>query len=117
MSSPGLQLQPETLLRHLLEGTASQIGHEFFKALVRSAALALDVDGVWLTEYIPERRVLCSLAFWMNGDFIEHFEYPIDGTPCQVVIDEKRLVHYSERVVEFFPNDPDLVAFNAMSYL
>ncbi|HET9803659.1 MAG TPA: sigma 54-interacting transcriptional regulator [Candidatus Acidoferrum sp.] len=117
MSSPGLQLQPETLIRHLLEGTASQTGHEFFKALVHSAAQALDVDGVWLTEYVPERRVLRSLAFWMNGEFIEHFEYAIDGTPCEVVIEEKRLVHFPDRVVELFPNDPDLVAFNAMSYL
>ncbi len=30
----------EALIHHLLEGTASQTGHEFFHALVRSAAMA-----------------------------------------------------------------------------
>src|SRR5262252_9856832 len=103
MSSPGLQLQPEPLIRHLLEGTASQTGHEFFRALVRSTAMALDVAGAWITEYVPERRVLRSVALWMNGGYIDHFEYNIDGTPCEVVIEGARLVHYPERVIEQFP--------------
>jgi hypothetical protein len=44
--------KPEDLLRHLLEGTSSQIGEEFFRALVRSTALAMDVADVWITEYL-----------------------------------------------------------------
>jgi PAS domain S-box-containing protein len=106
----------EDLLQHLLEGTASETGHEFLQALVRSVALAMDVAGVWVTEYLPERKVMRSLAFWMNGEYIHNFEYKIDGTPCEVVIEENRLVHYPERIIELFPDDPDLVAFNAVSY-
>jgi PAS domain S-box-containing protein len=117
MSGPGLQLQSETLIRHLLEGTASETGHEFFRALARSTALALDVAGAWITEYVPEKRVLRSVALWINGGYIDHFEYNIEGTPCEVVIEGGRLVHYPERVIERFPNDPDLVKFNAVSYL
>jgi PAS domain S-box-containing protein len=117
MTSPVVQIRSETLLHHLLEGTASKTGHEFFKALVRSAALALNVTGVWITEYLPERRVLRSIAFWLNGEYIEDYEYKIDGTPCGIVIDEARLVYYPERIVDLFPEDPDLVALNAVSYL
>jgi len=117
MSSTGLQTQPETLIRHLLEGTSSQTGEEFFQALVRAAAQALDVAGVWVTEYLPDRRVLRSLSFWMNGDFIKDFEYKIDGTPCEVVVEEARVVHYPERIIELFPHDPDLVALNAVSFV
>src|SRR5262249_12671641 len=106
----------EELIQYLLEGTASETGHEFFHALVRSAALAMDVAGVWVTEYLPERKVLRSLAFWMNGNFIQEYEYNVEGTPCGVVIEEGRLVHYPERIIELFPNDPDLAAFNAVSY-
>jgi len=106
----------QDLIRHLLEGTASKTGQEFLQALVRSVALAMDVAGVWVTEYLPERKVMRSLAFWMNGEYIQDFEYNIEGTPCEVVIEEVRLVHYPERIIELFPNDPDLVAFNAVSY-
>src|SRR5438270_483814 len=106
----------QDLIRHLLEGTASETGQEFLQALVRSVALAMDVTGVWITEYLPERKVMRSLAFWMNGEYIQNYEYNIEGTPCEVVIDEVRLVHYPERIIELFPDDPDLVALNAVSY-
>ena len=111
-----VQSRPEALIRYLLEGTSSHTGQEFLRALVRSVALAMDVAGVWVTEYLPERNVLRSLAFWMNGQYIPEYEYNIAGTPCEVVVEEARLVHYPDRVIELFPNDADLTTFNAVSY-
>jgi len=111
-----VQSRPEAIIRFLLEGTSAQTGQEFFRALVHSVALAMDVAGVWVTEYLPERKVLRSLAFWMNGQYIDNYEYKIEGTPCEVVVEEARLVHYPDRIIELFPNDPDLAAFNAVSY-
>src|SRR6476661_10847240 len=104
MSSTAVQTRSESLIRYLLEGTSSQTGHEFLKALVRSAAMAMNVAGVWVTEYLPERKVLRSLAFWMNGQYIDDYEYKIEGTPCEVVVEEARLVHYPDRIIELFPN-------------
>src|SRR5215813_7793245 len=109
-------VRPETLIRHLLEGTSSATGREFFHALVRSAAKALDVAGVWITEYFPRRKVLRSVAFWLNDHFVEDYEYQIRGTPCEQVIENACLVHYPDRVIELFPDDPDLHALNAVSY-
>ena len=108
---------PEALIRHLLEGTSSETGKNFLRALVRSAAMAMDVAGVWVTEYLPERKVLRSIAFWMNGRYVEDYEYNIRGTPCEQVIDTGCLVHYPERVMELFPDDPDLVTLGAVSYV
>jgi formate hydrogenlyase transcriptional activator len=115
-NATSVHVRPEELIRHLLEGTSSQTGHEFLNALVRSVALAMDVAGVWVTEYLPERRMLRALAFWMNGDFVQDFEYYIDGTPCELVVEQRRLVHIPERVIDLFPDDPDLVKLNAVSY-
>src|SRR5262249_13236071 len=106
----------ETLLRHLLEGTSSETGHGFLRALVRSAARAMDVAGVWVTEYLPERQVLRSLAFWMNDHYVEDYVYPLRGTPCEQVIEKACLIHYPDRVIELFPDDADLVKLNAVSY-
>ena len=116
MQSVAAQSRAEQLIRHLLEGTASETGQDFLRALVRSAAQAMDVAGVWVTEYLAERRVLRSRAFWLNGGFVEHFEYKIAGTPCERVVEEKRLVHIPERIIELFPDDADLVTLNAVSY-
>jgi hypothetical protein len=49
----------------------------------------------------------------MNGQYIEDYEYNIEGTPCEVVVEERRLVHYPNRIIELFPNDPDLTALRS----
>jgi len=112
-----VQAQSENLIHHLLEGTSSKIGEEFFQALVHAAAQALGVAGVWVTEYLPDERVLRSLSFWLNGDYIKHFEYKITGTPCEVVVTQARIVHYPERIIDLFPDDSDLVKLNAVSFV
>jgi PAS domain S-box-containing protein len=116
MSITTLRNKPEELIRYLLEGTSSKTGQEFFQALVRSAAMAMNVAGVWVTEYLPERKVLRSMAFWMNDHYIDHFEYCVVGTPCELVIDRGCLIHFPEGVIDLFPEDADLPKLNAVSY-
>ncbi len=95
----------------------STTGVEFFRALVKNLCLALDTAGAWITELVPERQRLRSLAFWVNGEYVEHYEYDIAGTPCQPVIEEQSLAHFPDRIIELFPADPDLPGLNAVSYM
>ena len=95
----------------------SETGSEFFRALARNLSEALQTCGAWITEYLPETRRLRALAFWLNGGFLEHYEHAIDGTPCQPVIETKSRAHFPERLLEFFPNEPDLTALGAVSYM
>ena len=80
-------------------------------------AKALNTHAAWVTEYIPESRRLRAHALWMGGQFVPNYETKIDGTPCQRVIEEETLVHYPDRVVELFPDDPDVKRNGAVSYL
>ena len=116
MSGTALRNNPEDLIRHLLEGTSAKVGREFLQALVRSTALAMGVAGVWVTEFDSERNVLRTLAFWMNGEFVEDFEYSLRGTPCEVVISKGHLIHFPNGIIELFPDDGDLPKLNAVSY-
>jgi PAS domain S-box-containing protein len=106
----------EELINGLVKSTFAHTGHEFLRALVRSAALAMNVSGVWVTEYLPERQTLRAVAFWLNDHYVEDYEYAIPGTPCEQVIDNRCLIHYPERIIELFPEDVDLVKLNAVSY-
>lgn len=45
-------------LRLVVEGTVSETGGEFFRALVRNLARALSTTGAWVTEWLPEPRRL-----------------------------------------------------------
>ncbi len=111
-----LRLDQE-LLQTILEGTATEIGEDFFAALVRNVAAALDTRGAWVTEYLPARRELRALAFWFDGDYVEGYRYAIDGTPCEPVIDRAEMLHVPDRVVELYPNDSDLRPLGAVSYI
>jgi transcriptional regulator with PAS, ATPase and Fis domain len=120
-----MQLEPfvrrideERALRAVVEGTASETGQEFYRALVRNMAAALETHGAWLTEYDERTERLRALAFWFGDRFVEGFEYPLAGTPCETAIRECRLVHVPDRIVDLYPDDQ--VAFprnDVVSYL
>jgi PAS domain S-box-containing protein len=104
------------VLREILEGTAKETGERFFAALVENLAKALGTYGAWLTIWHGERR-LRAVAFWLGGQFVDNYEYDLAGTPCEPVFRDGRLVHVSDRLVDLYPNDPDLRPLGAVSYL
>jgi PAS domain S-box-containing protein len=110
-------LEDASLLLRLLEDTAAETGEPFFRALVRNLALALNVSGAWVTEYLEDSFRLRALAFWHNGAYVPHYEYDITGTPCEPVIRTQDHFHVQERVIELFPDDPDLPEMHAVSYM
>lgn len=115
--SPKRRIREDKILRFLVEGTVSETGSEFFRALARNLSEALQTYGAWITEYLPESRRLRALAFWMKDGFLEHYEHAIDGTPCQPVIETRSRAHFPERLLELYPDDPDLKALGAVSYM
>ena len=106
----------EQALRSIVEGTASQTGEAFFRACVRSLALALDVRYVLIAE-VANNKVAKTLAFWAGEDFGDNFEYDLAGTPCAVVLAENQLCRYSRAVRSRFPEDPALIQFDVESYV
>lgn len=114
---PLSSLEPDTALRAILEGTATETGERFFAALVQNLAKALGTHGAWVTEYFPEKRRLRALAFWMDGQWVTDYEVDIAGTACEHVIDTAKLVHFPNRILELFPHSEDIKAAGAVSYL
>jgi PAS domain S-box-containing protein len=104
-------------LRLVVAGTVSETGTEFFRALVKNLATTLGTFGAWVTEYLPQERKLRALAMCLNGKFIDRYEYSIEGTACQRVVESRALIHFPDRLIELFPRDDDLVPLNAVSYL
>src|SRR5262249_24112072 len=113
----GSQADEYRLLRALLECTSRETGQQFFQALVRSVAAALGTHSAWITELLPSPRRLRSIAMWLGTDFYPEYEYALEGTPCEAVINDQRLVHIPDRVVELYPQDPELAEMGALSYM
>jgi PAS domain S-box-containing protein len=115
VSSP--RLDEDIALRTILEGTSSETGEPFFAALVKNLAKALGTSGAWVTEFQEDCQRLRALAFWHDGSWVDDYEYSVLGTPCEAVVGEARLVHVEDKVVELYPDDPDLKAHGAVSYM
>jgi PAS domain S-box-containing protein len=118
MERPPLQdIDVDAALRTILEGTATETGEQFFKALVKSLAAALNTHGAWVTEYFPESRRLRALAFWMGEQWLDGWEMVVDGTPCERVIDQRCLIHIPDNLLNIYWDDPDVKAVGAASYM
>src|SRR5215475_2147282 len=111
------KLHEEEALRLVVEGTVSETGTDFFRALVRNLATVMGTTGAWVTEFLPNSYRLRSRAFWLNGKYLDAFEHNVANTPCEAVLTERKLVHFPDRIVELYPDDPDLVTLGAASYM
>ena len=115
---PGARrIDEDAALRAIVLGTASSTGRDFHRTLVRNLAAALDTRGAWLTEYDERENRLRALAFWMGDRFLEGFEYAVEGTPCETVVRERRLVHIPDQVLELYPHDRVEFPERPVSYL
>ena len=104
-------------LKKIVEGTSDATGQKFFESLVRRLAGVLGVYGVWVTEYLKQEDQLRALAFWLDGEFVGEYTYNVRGTPCERVLESQDICHIPDKVVELFPDDPDLKAMGAVSYM
>ncbi len=117
VQQPFTSLDEETALRTILKGTATETGERFFEALVENLAKALQTHAAWVTEYFPESRRLKALAFFLDGSFLKAWEMDLAGTPCEHVIDQARLIHFPDNLLNLFPIDPDITGLKAASYM
>lgn len=107
----------EQILLSITEGTAAVTGNDFFASLVRHLAATLNVSYAFLTQCRGDQKTHArTLAFWMKDKMSNNVEYDISQTPCKRVL-EGEICHYPMGLQEQFPDDPDLVALRAESYL
>jgi PAS domain S-box-containing protein len=115
VTHPLQKLDEDAALRQIVEGTARETGEQFFYALVKHLAKALDVLSALVTIWHGEARVR-AVACWLGDRFVP-YEYDLAGSPCERVFRERRLVHIWDGVADLFPKDPDLKPIGAVSYM
>ena len=103
----------EAHLQNLILGTAA-VGQDFFPALVRHIAEALEVSYVFAIECIDNE--ICNLAVWANGGLKSYDIYPLANTPCEQTVQEG-LYHCEHSVQQQFPDCLALQEMGAESYL
>lgn len=104
-------------LRSIVEGTATETGESFFSALVTNLSRTMGTMGAWIALYSEHNRELVAVSMKMRDEWLDGFSYPVEGTPCQTALDERRTVHIPDRIVDLYCGDPSLRHYGAVSYM
>jgi hypothetical protein len=78
-----VQLPEDAALRKIAEGIKSETGERFFSALVRHLALVLNCQYAFVSELSKDRLSFRTRAVWGRGQFLQNFDFPLGGTPCE----------------------------------
>lgn len=105
-------------LRSVTAAISSETGDAFFRALVDAVATVYRVRHVFVTECLGRPPdTIRMLAFHSDGAPAEPMSYPLDGTPCELVIRRTAAQMIERDVQSQFQGDEDLVTLEAESYL
>lgn len=101
----------------LLQGTTAEIGEDFFNVFVANLANAYGAKMALVNELIDDDPLkVRTLAFYLNGQLGDNFEYLLSTTPCESVYCNG-LSYFSRELQSSFPDDKDLVDLDLHSYL
>jgi PAS domain S-box-containing protein len=105
----------DAALRAIVEGVEAEVGSDFFASLVRHLSSALHVQYAFVSELTPDRRAFRTLALWARGALQDNLTVPLEGTPCEAVL-QGETAHHPENLQALFPKDAALVDWRAVSY-
>jgi len=105
--TPTAAAEELTALRAIVDAASQGSGGEYFRALVRALARAVDTRWAFVAQFSsPEIHTKArTIAFWDRDHFAENFEWTLAGTPCEDVV-RGNLCHHATGLQQRFPDDP-----------
>ncbi|MCP4429650.1 MAG: EAL domain-containing protein [Gammaproteobacteria bacterium] len=104
-----------SLLQTIARDVSGLQGNEYFNTMSQFMAESLDADFVLISRLSEDRQNIISLSACLHRKIIENIVYPIQGTPCEMVINHGPQL-YDGNVKEMFPSDQGLVDLNLDSF-
>ncbi len=107
----------ERMLFEIAQAVASAAGESFFSALAERLSQALGSDMAFIGEIdqsdITQVRVI---AVQMRYGPAENFTYPLEGTPCEAIL-QRGVCAYPRDVATLFPRDLTLAKLGVQAYV
>ncbi|WGI17721.1 response regulator [Methanonatronarchaeum sp. AMET-Sl] len=100
---------------YLIKTLSLKTGEDLFESIVSELIDWFDVDGACVGEIKDGDRV-SALSLVLDGEKIDEFSYPLEGSPCHQVTQEGPCL-FRENVQEKFPEDNELKELSAEGYV
>lgn len=108
-------LDPLEVLNNVASRISGQVGEDYFQALTRQLANALQVDICFIGEIMDGGRTVESISVVDQASDLSNFIYELEYTPCDGVIDGATCC-YKNNVQTAFPKDAMLVDMQIEAY-
>jgi len=105
---------PRRALRETSTISPQYTGYAYLRELVCALSRTFDGAHTYIGRLVEPQRV-AGVAYALNGELHELFDYPLPGTPCENVV-AAGFCAYPSGVQELFPNDAALRAMGVESY-
>ncbi len=105
----------ERIIDTIQEGTVNVTGKKYFHELIKLLSESLGFKFAYIAKLKPNDE-LRTVAVWIDGEYVDNFNYHLKGTPCKNVI-ELDTCFYPQEVQQKFPEDELLAELGVESYL
>ncbi len=110
-----VRLSEDAALHAIAECMKSETGEHFFLSLAHQLAVVLNCRYAFVAELSEDRLRFRTRAVWADDRYLDNFESPLAGTPCEEVL-KGRASHHPERLCQLFPEDKALKSWGVESY-
>jgi len=108
----------QTLLYTMSQIEDGCAGNTYLKELAAGIANLLGTHFVIIGETDPaDDTIVNTRVVWINGEYKDNFTYLRSGTPCERVLECRRVLTYPHDVVKKFPDDQILIDMGIDSYM
>ncbi|MBN2645503.1 MAG: EAL domain-containing protein [Desulfuromonadaceae bacterium] len=106
-----------SVISHIYDHLVGLVGEAFFAALMEQLAKVANADYAFVGEFSDaNKRFVLTEAVYADGQIIDNIEFPLENTPCDVVI-EQGLKYYPRDVIKLFPLDHLAIQMEVDSYI
>ncbi len=91
-------------------------GKNYFDQLVLFLCEETGTKYAFIGKYNENNHTVSTHSFYANNTYVEEFEYDLENTPCNTVIDSELCI-YPKSVQQSFPKDEELKTFGIEGYI
>jgi len=108
------KMRAESLLASGVDGFHTQLeGTSLFHAVTRQAALAMQVDTVFASEFEDPPTHARLLSLWDGKNQVEGIRYPVENTPCAMIA-RGEVCQVPRAAKDVFPGNPAMEAMQSV---
>lgn len=105
----------ETAIAQISKRLDNTDAASFLEEFALSVCKALGADYFVIGRLNPFSNIMRTLKFVVDGALTDNMIYSLDGTPCEITINDGVCIH-RDNVADDYPRDQDLKVLNVHSY-